>query len=87
MSHRNTPTRTKVASAKRAKKAPNPKRVASGSSLGGTKQETVLGLLKQPQGYGASAGRAVFVGTAILTGPANHKLGAASADSMSSFVH
>jgi Protein of unknown function (DUF3489) len=50
MSHRNTPTRTKVASAKRAKKAPKPKKVASGSPPGRTKQETVLGLLKQPVG-------------------------------------
>ena len=50
MSHRNTPNRTKVASAKRAKKAQKPKKVASGSPRGGTKQETVLGLLKQPGG-------------------------------------
>jgi hypothetical protein len=50
MSHRNIPNRTKVASARRVKKAPKPKKVASGSPLGETKQETVLGLLKQPEG-------------------------------------
>jgi Protein of unknown function (DUF3489) len=49
MPHRNTRT-TKVASAKRAKKGPKPKKVATRSPLGHTKQETVLGLLKQPEG-------------------------------------
>jgi hypothetical protein len=48
--HRNTPNKRKVASAKRAKKPPKPKKVSPCSSLGGTKQETVLGLLKQPKG-------------------------------------
>jgi hypothetical protein len=49
MSHRNTPSKTK-APAKQAKKAAKTGRVASGSIRGGTKQETVLGLLKQPKG-------------------------------------
>jgi hypothetical protein len=50
MSHRNTPNRTKVASARRDKKAPKPNKVAAGSPRSGTKQQTVLGLLKQPNG-------------------------------------
>jgi Protein of unknown function (DUF3489) len=47
MSHHNTPSKMKVAPAKRAAKLG---RVASGSTRGGTKQGTVLGLLKQPKG-------------------------------------
>jgi hypothetical protein len=39
-----------VARAKHAKKAAKSGKVASGSTRGGTKQETVLGLLKQPKG-------------------------------------
>ena len=50
MSHRNTPSKTKVAPAKRAKKSAKVEKVASGSIRGGTKQETVIGLLKQPKG-------------------------------------
>src|SRR5262245_17755107 len=50
MSHRNTPSKTKVAPAKRAKKPVKSRKVASGSTRGGTKQETVLGLLKRPKG-------------------------------------
>ena len=50
MSHRNTPSKTKVAPAKRAKKPAKSGKVPSGSTRGGTKQETVLGLLKQPKG-------------------------------------
>jgi Protein of unknown function (DUF3489) len=50
MSHRNTSSHTKVAPAKRAKKPIRKGRVASGSTRGGTKQETVLGLLKQTKG-------------------------------------
>src|SRR6266540_6238256 len=50
MSHRNTPSKRKVAPVKRAKKPAKNGKVASGSSRGGTKQETVLGLLKQPKG-------------------------------------
>src|SRR5438876_8854458 len=50
MSHRNTPRKTKVAPAKRAKKPAKNGKVASASTRGGTKQETVLGLLKQPKG-------------------------------------
>ena len=50
MSHRNTPSKTKVAPAKRAKKPARSGKVASGSTRGGTKQETVIGLLKQPKG-------------------------------------
>jgi hypothetical protein len=50
MSHRNTPSKSKVASAKRAKKSAKVEKAAPGSIRGGTKQETVLGLLKQPKG-------------------------------------
>jgi Protein of unknown function (DUF3489) len=51
MSHRNTPSKTKCAPTKRASKSPKvEKAAASGSTRGGTKQETVLGLLKQPKG-------------------------------------
>ena len=50
MSHRNTSSHTKVAPAKRAKKPSRNGRVASDSTRGGTKQETVLGLLKQTKG-------------------------------------
>jgi hypothetical protein len=50
MSHRNTPSKTKVAPAKRAKKPPKLGKIASGSIRGGTKQEAVLALLKQPKG-------------------------------------
>ncbi len=50
MSHRKTPNKTKLAPAKRAKKPAKPGNAASGSSRGGTKQEAVLALLKQPKG-------------------------------------
>jgi hypothetical protein len=50
MSPRNIPNKTKVAPAKRAKKPAKNGRVASGSTRGGTKQEKVLGLLKQTKG-------------------------------------
>jgi Protein of unknown function (DUF3489) len=50
MSHRNTPNKTKVAPAKRANKPAKSGKVASGSTRGRTKQEAVLGLLKQPKG-------------------------------------
>src|SRR5215472_3514152 len=50
MSHRNIPSKTKVAPAKRAKKPAKSGKVASGSTRGRTKQEAVLGLLKQPKG-------------------------------------
>jgi len=50
MSRRKTPSKTKVAPAKRAKKPAKNEKAASGSTGGGTKQETVLGLLKQPKG-------------------------------------
>jgi Protein of unknown function (DUF3489) len=50
MSHRNIPTKTKVAKAKHSKKPAKSEKVASGSTRGGTKQEAVLGLLKQPKG-------------------------------------
>src|SRR5712664_28489 len=50
MSHRNTPGKTRIAPAERAKKPAKNRKVASGSSRGGTKQEAVLGLLKQPKG-------------------------------------
>ena len=47
MSRGKTPSKTKVAPAKRANE---PEKVAAGSTRGGTKQEMVLGLLKQPKG-------------------------------------
>jgi|SRR5215469_13516363 len=50
MSHRSTPRKIKVAPAKRAKKPAKSGKIASGSTRGGTKQERVLGLLKQPKG-------------------------------------
>ena len=50
MSHRNIPSKTKVTRAKHAKKLAKSGKVASVSIRGGTKQETVLGLLKQPKG-------------------------------------
>src|SRR5258708_39550537 len=50
MSQRNTPRKTKVATTKRAKKPAKNGKVASGLTRGGTKQETVLGLLKQSKG-------------------------------------
>ena len=50
MSHRNTPSKMKVPPTKRSKKPAKSGKVASGSTRGGTKQEKVLGLLKQPNG-------------------------------------
>src|SRR5262245_49702898 len=50
MSHRNTPSKTKAVPAKDAKRPAKTGKVASGSTRSGTKQETVLGLLKQPKG-------------------------------------
>jgi hypothetical protein len=50
MSHRNTPSKTKVAPTKREKKPAKLGKAASGSSRSGTKQETVLTLLRQPKG-------------------------------------
>jgi hypothetical protein len=50
MSHRNTPHKTKLAPTKRTKKPAKVEKVASGSTRGGTKQETVLDLLKHPKG-------------------------------------
>ena len=50
MSHRNTPSKMKVPPIKRSKKPAKSAKVASGSTRGGTKQEKVLGLLKQPNG-------------------------------------
>ena len=50
MSHRSTPSKTKVAPAKRTKKPAKNGKVASGSSRGGTKQEAVVALLRQSKG-------------------------------------
>src|SRR5215475_14540352 len=50
MSHRNTVEKMKVAPVKRAKKPAKSGKVASDSIRGGTKQDTVLGLLKEPRG-------------------------------------
>ena len=50
MSPRNTPNKAKIAPAKRAKKPAKLEKVGSGSTHSETKQETVVGLLKQPKG-------------------------------------
>ena len=50
MSHRNTPSKTKAAAAKHNKKPGRAENATSGSRRGGTKQEAVLLLLKQPSG-------------------------------------
>lgn len=50
MSHRNTPSKTKAAAAKHTKKPGKAENATSGSRRGGTKQEAVLLLLKQPSG-------------------------------------
>ena len=51
MSHSKTPSKTKLARAKtRAKRPTKPGNIPSGSTRGGTKQEAVLALLRQPKG-------------------------------------
>ena len=50
MSYRKTPNKTKRDRAESAKKPARPGNIASGSTRGGTKQEAVLALLKQPKG-------------------------------------
>jgi hypothetical protein len=51
MSHSKTPTKTKIASANSLMKRPTKLgNIPSGSTRGGTKQEAVLALLKQPKG-------------------------------------
>jgi hypothetical protein len=51
MSHGRTPTKAKFARAKsRAKSPTKPGTIPSGSTRGGTKQEAVLALLRQPKG-------------------------------------
>ncbi len=51
MSHRKTPTKTKFARSKARTKTPTKHEdIPSPSSRGGTKQETVLALLRQPTG-------------------------------------
>lgn len=50
MSHHNTRSKTKSAPAKHVKKSGETLKVRAAPTGGGTKQETVLGLLKQPKG-------------------------------------
>ena len=51
MSHSKTPRKTKFARAKsRAKRPAKPSNIPLGSTRGGTKQEAVLALLRQPKG-------------------------------------
>ena len=51
MSHGKTPRKTKFARAKsRAKRPAKPSNIPPGSTPGGTKQEAVLALLRQPKG-------------------------------------
>src|ERR1700732_1900568 len=51
MSHSKTPRKTKFAHAKsRAKRPANPGNIPPGATRGGTKQEAVLALLRQPKG-------------------------------------
>jgi hypothetical protein len=50
MTHRNNSTKIKGAPAGHSKKPVGLRKVAAGLSRGGTKQEMVLGLLKQPKG-------------------------------------
>jgi hypothetical protein len=51
MSRSKTPTKTKIANANSRMKTPTkPGNIPSGSIRGGTKQEAVLALLKQPKG-------------------------------------
>ena len=50
MLHSNTPNKTKLARAKRAKKPAKSRNIASQSARRGTKQEAVLALLTQPKG-------------------------------------
>ena len=50
MSHSNILTKTKLARAKsRTKRPANPRNIPSGSTRGGTKQEAILALLRQPR--------------------------------------
>jgi hypothetical protein len=55
MSHRKTPNKTKRERAESAKKQARPGNIAAGSPRGGTKQEAVLALLKQPKGVTIAA--------------------------------
>jgi hypothetical protein len=51
MSHSKTPTKTKLARAKsHANRPAKPSNISLGSTRGGTKQEAVLALLRQPKG-------------------------------------
>jgi hypothetical protein len=55
MLHRKTSNKTKRQRAEIAKKPARPGNIATGSPRGGTKQEAVLALLKQPEGVTIAA--------------------------------
>ena len=81
MSHSKIPTKTKFARAKsRAKRSAKPGTISSGSTRGGTKQEAVLALLRQPKGTTIAVimkatGSAAALGRGFFAGVVRKKLG------------